>query len=105
MIAALAFLNANKNIVGAAFLVLLGVMIVTGSYSAGKRSERNKQAAETAAINSVIVEDRGKDEAEIAVEAAAAAKIDAAVKAELKLKANERFILDEETAALLASVK
>jgi hypothetical protein len=101
MIAALAFLNANKNIVGAAFLVLLGVMIVTGSYSAGKRSERNKQAAETAKVNAIIVEDRGKDEAEIAAEAAAADKIDKAVKAALK----QRFVLDEETARLLGSVK
>jgi hypothetical protein len=101
MIAALAFLNANKNLVGAALLVLLGVSIVTGSYTAGKRSERNKQAVATAKLNSVIVEDRGKDEAEISAEKAEADRIDKAVTAALK----QRFVLDEETAKLLRSVK
>jgi hypothetical protein len=101
MIAALALLNANKNIVGAAFLVLLGVMIVTGSYSAGKRSERNKQAAETAAINSVIVEDRGKDEAEISAKAKSDAEVDDTVKDNLK----QTFIIEDQTALWLNLVK
>jgi hypothetical protein len=105
MIAALAVLNANKNIIAVVGLVMLGGMIVTGLYTAGQRAERNKQAAEVAKVNSVIVEDRGKDEAEIAASDKRAQEIDAAVKKELELKANQRFILDEETAKLLGSVR
>jgi len=85
--------------------VIVGGLVVTGIFRAGVKHERNKQVAETAETNKSIVEDRGKDEAEISAEAAANAKIDAEVQKQLKLKANERFILDEETAALLASVK
>jgi hypothetical protein len=101
MIAALAILNANKNIIAVVGLVMLGGLIVTGIYTAGQRAERNKTAAEMAPINTSIVADRGKDEAEIASDAKDADKIDAAVKAAL----NARFILDEDTAKLLGSVK
>jgi hypothetical protein len=105
MIAALAVLNANKNIIAVVGLVMLGGMIVTGLYTAGQRAERNKQAAEVGKVNTVIVEDRGKDEAEIAASDAEAKKIDAAVAKQLELKMNQRFILDEETAKLLGSVR
>jgi hypothetical protein len=100
----LAFLNANKNVGGAIALVLLGVTIVSGSYMAGERHRDNVLAVATAKTNGKIVEQRGKDEAEIAAQDADAARIDAAVKAELALKKNERFILDEDTAALLRKV-
>jgi hypothetical protein len=80
---------------------IVGCLAVTGIYTAGQRAERNKTAAEMAPINTSIVADRGKDEAEIASDAKDAAKIDAAVKAAL----NARFILDEDTAKLLGSVK
>lgn len=103
--AAFALLNANKAIVGYVALVLLGVTIVSGSYISGQRAERNKQAAEIAKVNAPIIEQRGKDEAELAAQEEAAKRIDAAVKAELELKKNERFILDPDTAKLLGAVK
>jgi hypothetical protein len=80
---------------------IVGCLAVTGSYTAGKRSERNKQAAETAAINSVIVEDRGKDEAEISAKAKSDAEVDDTVKDNLK----QTFILDADTALWLGLVK
>lgn len=101
MIAALAFLNVNKNIIGAAFLVLLGVMIVSGSYISGQRAELSKQAAATAKLNSAIVEQRGKDEAEISAQAEAAETVDAAVKAKIK----QTLTLDRDTAVWLRLVK
>lgn len=92
------------NLYAVAALVILGGVIVAGIFHAGVKHERNKNAAENAETNTVIVGDRGKDEAEIQAQDAAAAKIDAAVKKELELKANQRFILDEDTARLLNSV-
>jgi hypothetical protein len=96
----IAALNANKNIIACVALVLLGVTIVFGSIRIGVKMERNKNAAETAATNTIIAEDRGKDEAEIAAAETAAKSTDAAVKGALK----QTLILDEETARLLSSV-
>jgi hypothetical protein len=101
MIAALAILNANKNIIAVVGLVMLGGMIVTGIYTAGQRAERNKTAAEMAPINTSIVADRGKDEAEIAANEKAGSEVDATVKANLK----QTFIIEDQTALWLNLVK
>ena len=82
-------------------LAFVVVLIVTGIYTAGQRAERNKQAAEIAKTNAVIVEARGKDEAEIAAQDKAAETVDAAVKAKIK----QTLILDGETATWLGLVK
>lgn len=91
----------SLNLYAMVALVVLGGVIVTGIFRAGANYNEAKHERATEKINKVIVEDRGKDEAEISAEAAANAKIDEAVKAALK----QRFVLDEETAALLASVR
>jgi hypothetical protein len=101
MIAALAILNANKNIIAVVGLVMLGGMIVTGIYTAGQRAERNKTVAEMAPINTSIVADRGKDEVELAAEAFAAEMRDKVFASAPR----QQFILDAETAKLLGSVK
>lgn len=89
------------NLYAIVALVILGGVIVTGIFRAGVKHERNKNAAETAEVNTVIVGDRGKDEAELSASDAEAAKIDAAVKAGVK----QKLILDETTAKALDSVK
>ncbi len=89
------------NFYAYALAIAVGGLIVTGLYTAGQRAERNKQAAEMAAINAPIIEQRAKDEAELSADAKKAKEIDTAVKAAL----NQRFILDEDTGKLLNSVK
>jgi hypothetical protein len=81
--------------------VIVGGLIVTGIFRAGVKYEQRKDAAEMAAINAPIVEQRGKDEAEMTAEDKKAKEIDAAVKAAL----NQRFILDGDTIKLLNSVR
>jgi uncharacterized membrane protein affecting hemolysin expression len=82
-------------------LAFVVVLIVTGIYTAGQRAERNKQAAEMAKINAPIIEQRGKDEAEIKANEQAAETVDAAVKAKIK----QTLILDGETAVWLGMVR
>jgi hypothetical protein len=91
---------AGKNLYAMLALVAVGGMIVTGIYTSGQRAERNKQAAEMAKINAPIIEQRAKDEAELAAEA---------LGAEMAAKAfasapRQSLILNEETAKALGSV-
>jgi hypothetical protein len=81
--------------------VIAGGLIVTGIYTSGQRSERNKQAAEMAKINAPIIEQRAKDEAELAASDKAAKDVDETVKANLK----QTLILDKDTALWLGLVK
>jgi hypothetical protein len=81
--------------------VIVGGLIVTGIFRAGVKYEQRKDEAEMAKINAPIIEQRGKDETELAAEAKAAETIDAAVKAKLK----QTLILDGETATWLGMVK
>jgi hypothetical protein len=81
--------------------VAVGGLIVTGIFRAGVKYEQRKDEAEMAKINAPIIEQRGKDEAEIAAEAKAAETIDAAVKANIK----QKFVLDQDTAQWLGAVK
>ena len=82
-----------------AVLAILALVVVI--YSAGGGHERRKADAVVAKVNKPILEQRGKDEAELAAEADKAKTVDELVKAAL----SKRFILDAETAALLAKVK
>jgi hypothetical protein len=91
----------GKNVYAVVALVAIGAMIITAPYIAGRRAERNKQAAEIAKTNSVIVEARGKDEAEIAANDKAGKEVDETVKANLK----QTFIMDKDTALWLGLVK
>jgi hypothetical protein len=78
--------------------VIVGGVIVTGIYTAGQRSERNKTAAEMAAINAPIIEQRAKDEAELAAEAFAAEMRDKVFASAPR----QQFILDDATAKALS---
>jgi hypothetical protein len=80
-------------------LVAVGGLIVTGIYTSGQRAERNKQAAEMAAINAPIIEQRAKDEAELAAEAFAAEMRDKVFASAPR----QQLILDAETAKALSS--
>ena len=101
MLAALAFLNANKNIVGAVALVMLGVTIVTGSYVAGKRAERNKGAVEIAKVNVPLAKLSGKDGAEVQAEDASLKAKEVAAAGAVK----QSFILNEETVRWINGVR
>lgn len=89
----------NFYAIGLAVVVV--VLIVVGIFNAGARHNEAKHEKATVATNKVIVEARGKDEAELDAEAKAAETVDASVKANLK----QTLILNEGTAKLLGSVK
>jgi hypothetical protein len=82
-------------------LVAVGGLIVTGIFRAGVKYEQRKDEAEMAKINAPIIEQRGKDEADLTAEAKAAETIDAAVKANIK----QKLVLDQDTARLLGSIR
>lgn len=90
----LSWLKATNTYLYAIAAVLIGVGLV---FNAGQRSERNANAAEVAAVNAPIVEQRGKDEAELAAEALAAEMRDRLFASAPR----QVFILDEETARAL----
>lgn len=91
----------SLNLYAMVALVVLGGVIVTGIFRAGANYNEAKHERATEKINKVIVEDRGKDEAEIAAEAKAGAEVDETVHANLK----QTFILDSDTALWLGLVK
>src|SRR5262245_34728788 len=98
---ALSWLNATKNLWLLGIAVALGGAIVSGIYMSGVRHEQRKWALEMAERNKPILEQRGKDEAEIASGEEAGKAVDAAVKGSL----SQACVLTPETAKLLASVK
>jgi hypothetical protein len=79
-----------------AIVAIVGLCV--GIYTAGQRSERNKTAAEMAAVNAPIIEQRAKDEAELAAEAFAAEMRDKVFASAPR----QQFILDAETAKALS---
>jgi hypothetical protein len=87
----------SKNVLAAA-AIAVGAMLIAVPYLAGQRSERNKTAAEMAAINAPIIEQRAKDEAELAAEAFAAEMRDKVFASAPR----QQFILDAETAKALS---
>jgi hypothetical protein len=78
--------------------ILAMVLVI---FSAGQRYEERKTEAEVAAVNVPIAEQRGKDEAEVAAEAAAAKTSDAVVSEAIK----QTCVLTAETAKLLGEVR
>lgn len=82
-------------------LVALGALIVVGIFNAGARHNQMRHDSATAKVNLPIVEQRGKDEAEIAAEAEASKKSDAVVAGAI----SQQCVLTSETAKLLASVR
>ena len=81
---------------------VLGILaIVVLIFNVGQRHEQRKVESEVAAVNKPVVEQRGKDEAEIAAEKAASAKTDADVVAAL----TQTCPVTEATAILLAKVR
>lgn len=97
----IALISAYKNLIAIGALIALGGTIVTGIYVAGIRHEQRKWALEMAERNKPIIEQRGKDEAELAAEAAAAANTDAAVAGAI----SQMCPATAETARLMASVR
>lgn len=97
----IAIVSAYKNVIAIGALIALGGLIVTGIYTAGIRHEQRKWALEMASRNAPILEQRGKDEAELAAGAEAAKAVDTAVAAGVTMACP----LNEATARLLASVK
>jgi hypothetical protein len=91
----------GKNLYAGIALVVVGGMIVAGIFNMGRRFEKGENAAELAAVNAPIVEQRGKDEAEIAANDKAGKDVDETVKANLK----QTLILDKDTAVWLGLVK
>lgn len=82
-----------------AALAIVGVVVLI--FNTGQRYERRKTDADVAAVNQPIVEQRGRDEAEIAAEKAVDAKTDAEVVAAL----TQGCPVTELTAALLGKVR
>jgi hypothetical protein len=91
----------SLNLSAMAALVVLGGMAVAGIFMAGARHNELRHEAATAEVNAPIIEQRGKDEAELAAEKAAAERADAAVAGAI----SQVCPVTEETARLLASVK
>jgi hypothetical protein len=93
----IAWLNAYKNLV----LLGVGAAFVVFVFAAGARHNERKHEAATAELNAPILEQRGKDEAELAAEAKAAETVDTSVKGALA----QKCLATEETAKLLAGVR
>jgi hypothetical protein len=101
MIALLSPWLKSINLYAIVGLIVIGGVVAQGLVMKGERNERRKHALETMAVNTKIVSVRAYDEAELAAEAAKAAKTDAEVKAALR----QSLILTEETAHLLGSIR
>jgi hypothetical protein len=97
----IAIVSAYKNVIAIGALIALGGLIVTGIYTAGIRHEQRKWALEMASRNAPILEQRGKDEAELAAGAEAAKAVDTAVAAGV----TQSCILTPQSAKLLAEVR
>jgi hypothetical protein len=91
----------SLNLYAMLALVVLGGTIVTGIFMAGARHNELRHEAAAAEVNAPIIEQRGKDEAELAAEKAAAERADAAVAGAI----SQVCPVTEATANLLASVK
>lgn len=82
-------------------LLAVGGLIVTGIFRVGANYNEGKHVQATAETNAVIVEDRGKDEAELTAAAETAKHLDGVTRGLLK----QQLILTEETAVLLGGVR
>lgn len=85
------------NLYAALGLVLVGGLIVTGIFNAGANYNEGKHERATAQTNTLIVEQRGKDEVEMAAEKLAAEMRDKVFASSPR----QKLILDEATAKLL----
>lgn len=91
----------SLNIYGYAAVAILGGLIVIGLFNAGARHNQMQHDNATAQVNAPILEQRGKDEAELAAEAAAAKNTDAAVAGAI----SQMCPATAETVRLMASVR
>jgi hypothetical protein len=91
----------SLNLYAIGVLVVLGGVIVAGIFNAGEQHNQMKHDGATAKVNIPIVEDRGKDEAEVpANDQAGKATADAVAGA-----VSQTCVLTPETVKLLAGLR